>query len=156
MSIIISEQKYVKELIDRGIALTVPPGICSVFNDYVSQNYSWQFTGYRIDWRNHPSCKRFYWIENSDNKTTFFLENTCLSLYTKVCMIYGANQPGIIVDFEYAKYNIDVLVCHCPGTSFLVAVKNNELLEEDIKLVNSCFVEVDSSLWLTSSASNGC
>jgi hypothetical protein len=151
MSIIISEQKYIKELIVQGIAVTVSAEICSAFSDYISQNYSWQFTGYRIDWRKHPSCQRFYWIENSDEKTTLFLESTCLSLHRKICMVYGANQPGIMVDFEYAKYNIDVLVCHCPSTSFIVAVENNKLLEEDIQLINSCFVEVDSSLWLTSS-----
>jgi hypothetical protein len=151
MSIIVSEQKYIKELIDRGIAVIVSTELCSGFSDYISQNYSWQFTGYRIDWRKHTSCQRFYWIENSDEKTTLFLESTCLSIYSKICMVYGANQPGIMVEFDYAKYNIDVLVCHCPGTSFLVAVENNKLVEKATKLISSCFVEVDSSLWLTSS-----
>lgn len=143
------EQKYIKEIISQGIANLVSLDVCTEFNNYVSQKYSWEVTGYRIDWSKYPSCKRFNWMESSDEETAAFLQNTCLGYFEEVCVIYGAKEPGVRVSLEYAKENLDVLMYHGWGTRFLVAVENSQFNYKP-KLLYDCFLEVDRTTWLTS------
>ncbi|MEM7590765.1 MAG: hypothetical protein AAF383_04480 [Cyanobacteria bacterium P01_A01_bin.83] len=143
------EQKYIKELLDEGIGRTVIKDVCKSFNDYVCQSYSWEITGYRIDWDKHPSCKRFYWLSSSDEETATFLRNSCLSLHEKACVVYSPNEPGLIVDFKYAQDNVDVLTCHASGLAFLVAVTNEISNLEVPNLLYDCFIEVDRDYWIT-------
>jgi hypothetical protein len=143
------EQKYIKQLVDQKVASIVPTDICKDFNEYISQNYLWQFTGYRIDWTKHSSYERFNWLESSDEETSFFLQGTCLSRYKEICVIYAADEPGIKVSFEYAKENLDVLMCHTFGTRFLVAIDADNSNDSMLKLSFDYFVEVDRDYWLT-------
>lgn len=149
MTIHTVEQKYVKQIISQEIASLVSPDICAKFNSYVSHKYSWEFTGYRIDWSNHSACRRFNWMKSSDEDTALFLQSTCLSHFQEICVIYGAKEPGIKVNFEYAKENLDVLMCHGSGTRFLVAIEDDKINYEP-KLSYDCFLEVDRATWLTS------
>ena len=148
--LLVVEQKYIKQIIDEGIASLVPLEIGKKFNDYISSKYSWEFTGIRIDWRKNSYDKRFNWRENSDEDTALFLRQTCLSNFPEIFVFYGINQPGLRVSFEYAKENLDVLMCHGFGTRFLVAIENSKS-NRDPKLVYDCFIEVDKNTWLTSS-----
>jgi hypothetical protein len=143
------EQKYIKQLIDQKIASVVPTDICKNFNEYISQSYLWEFTGYRIDWTKHAPCKRFNWLESSDEETSVFLQSTCLSRHKEICVIYAANEPGVKVSFDYVKENLDVLICHSFGTNFLVAIDVDNSNDPMLKLSFDCFVEVDRAYWLT-------
>lgn len=147
----IVKQKYIKQIISQDVASVISSEISSKFNQYISQKYSWEFTGYRIDWSKHSFYRRFNWQQNSDEDTASFLQSTCLCHFKNICVIYGANEPGLKVSFEYAKENLDVLMCHGFGTRFLVAVENNRFNYEP-KLSYECFVEVDRNTWLTSSS----
>ena len=148
--LLIIEQKYIRQIIDEGIASPVSLEIGKKFNDYISSKYSWEFTGIRIDWRKNSCDKRFNWRENSDEDTALFLQNTCLSNFSETFVFYGVNQPGLKVSFEYAKENLDVLMCHGFGTRFLVAIEDSEH-NYNTKLIYDCFIEVDKNTWLTSS-----
>lgn len=138
-----------RDIIDQGIARTVSQDVCKLFDSYISQNYAWVMTGYRIDWKKHPDCKRFNWLRSSDEETSIFLKNSCLSAYKKICVIYAANEPGLIVDFQYARDNLDLLTyCSC-GVSFLVGISNETSDNEFPTLIHHCFLEVDLSYWIT-------
>lgn len=135
-----------RDIIDRGIAKTISKDVCKIFDNYISQNYTWVMTGYRIDWEKHPGCKRFHWLSSSDEETSNFLQNSCLSAYEKICVVYAARQPGLIVDFQYAKDNVDLLTYCSHGVAFLVGISNETLDREVPTLVHNCFIEVDRTI----------
>jgi hypothetical protein len=137
----------IEKLVADGIASLVPIGIVQAFDDYVSQEYHWEVTGYRIDWPQYSCHERLRWDAVSDDEVATFMANSGLSKYRRVCAIYSRNEPGVMVSFDYAKDNVDVLSCLSSGGIFLVAVDDRD----DIQLVNNCFVEVDGMSWLTAS-----
>jgi hypothetical protein len=89
------------------------------------------------------------WDAVSDDQVAIFMANSGLSKYRRVCAIYSRNEPGVMVSFDYAKNNVDVLSCLSAGTVLLVAVDDRD--RGEIQLVKNCFVEIDGSIWLTAS-----
>lgn len=146
----IVENYRIKPLVEQGIAQVIEAKFCEEFDDYLCTEYPWiQFTD-RIDWKKvEKPYKRLNW-ENANSKETIeFLKKTCLNNFNEVCIVYGANERGIIVKFEYLCKNIENLVIFGWASRAIVGVKRNSYgLAE---LVHECFVEVDFSDWLTAS-----
>jgi hypothetical protein len=138
----------IEKLFADGIASLVPIAISKAFDDYVSQEYHWEITGYRLDWSQHSFHERMLWDSLNDDEVATFMANSGLSKYRRVCAFFSRNEPGVMVSFDYAKDNVDVLSCLSSGGIFLVAVDD----WDDIQLVKNGFFEVDGSKWLTSTS----
>ena len=74
-----------------------------------------------------------------------FLRTTTLSLYKSVAVLYAYNAPGVLVSFEYAQYNIDVLSTYGAGPFYFFGVNGSD----DIKNPSCNFVEVDGLNWIS-------
>jgi hypothetical protein len=138
-----------ERLLADGIASLVSIGLCQAFNEYISKAYPWEITGYRLDWTQHAFHERVLWDAVSDDQVAIFMANSGLSKSRRVCAIFARDEPGVMVSFDYAKDNVDVLSCLSAGTVFLVAVDDRD--RGEIQLVKNCFVEIDGSRWLTAS-----
>jgi hypothetical protein len=138
-----------EKLVAEGIASVVPIDVCQAFDKYISKAYPWEITGYRIDWTQHAFHERVLWDFVSDDQVAIFMAHSGLSKYHRICAIAARDEPGVIVSFDYAQDNVDVLSCLSAGTLFLVAVDDRD--HGDIQLVKNCFVEIDGSKWLTAS-----
>jgi hypothetical protein len=139
----------IEKLIGEGIASLVPIDLCQAFDEYISKAYPWETTGYRLDWTQHACHERVLWDAVSDDQVAIFMANSGLSKYRRICAIFARDEPGVMVSFDYAQDNVDVLSCLSAGTVFLVAVADRDCGE--IQLVKNCFVEIDGSTWLTAS-----
>jgi hypothetical protein len=139
----------IEKLIGVGIASLVPIGLCQAFDEYISKTYPWEITGNRLDWTQHAFHERVLWDAVSDDQVAIFMANSGLSKYRRICAIFAKDEPGVMVSFDYAKNNVDVLSCLSAGTVLLVAVDDRD--RGEIQLVKNCFVEIDGSIWLTAS-----
>jgi hypothetical protein len=139
----------IEKLIGEGIASLVPIDLCQAFDEYISKAYPWEITGNRLDWTQHTFHERVLWDAVSDDQVAIFMANSGLSKYRRICAIFARDEPGVMISFDYAKDNVDVLSCLSAGTVFLVAVDDRD--RGEIQLVKNCFVEVDGSRWLTAS-----
>jgi hypothetical protein len=140
-----------EKLVAEGIASLVPIGVCQAFDEYISKAYPWEINGYRLDWTQHAFHERVLWDSVSDDQVAIFMANSGLSKYRRICAISARDEPGVMVSFDYAKDNVDVLSCLSAGTVFLVAVADRDLDRGEIQLVQDCFVEIDGSTGLTAS-----
>lgn len=145
----------IREEINKGNAKIIASQYCAAFDKYVSNNFPWvPITGYRIDWSHvKGNFTRLNWDEADEEKTVQFFKKSCLNSFNEVCIIYGADEPGILVKFDdYLFKNLWRFLPPGFGTRFIVGAKQNSY--GNIELVNECFIEIDNdcSAWLTASS----
>ena len=144
------DQERIKPFIAKGLAKIVDIQYCTLFNQYLCDNYPWfPITGYSIDWSKvtHPHT-RLRWDEADDEKTFQFLQTTRLRNYKEICFVYGAEEPGLLVDIDFAFKNINDLIIFGIDTGFMVGVMRDKY--GVIRMINDCFVEALPVSWLTS------
>jgi hypothetical protein len=145
------ETDRIRPLLEEGIVKAVDASNCQAFDEYICQAYPWaQFTD-RIDWSLVKTpYKRFSWREATAEESSDFIKTTCLKKFNEVCIVYGANKRGLLVDFNYTCQNLENLVVFSSATYFIVGATRN--VYGLIKLEHDSFIEVDSVRWLTASS----
>lgn len=138
----------IKPLIKKGLAQVIDASHCRAFNDYLCAQYPWIKYSDKIDWDEvKKPYKRFKWDNATVRETTNFLKKTCLANFKEVCIVYGANRPGLIIKFDYACSELENLVIFGWATRDLVGIKRDK--HGNPHLVHECCVEIDFSDWLT-------
>jgi hypothetical protein len=151
----IVDQEHIKQFIANGLATIVDVKYCTLFDQYLCDNYPWMpITGYSIDWSkvSHPHS-RLRWQEADAERTLQFLQTTCLCNYKEICFVYGAKQPGLLVDIDFAFQNLNDLIIFGIATRFMVGVKRDKY--GIIQLIHNCFVEAIPVSWLSSPMKDG-
>lgn len=146
MSLIITNTDRIKPLIERGIASLLDAIYCEAFNQYLCDHYPW--ASYNIYWEkvNKP-YKRLDWQKANVEETTEFLKETCMGKFKEVCIVYGAAQPGLLINFDYACKDLENLTIFGWTVRFMVGIKRNKY--GIVELEHGCFVEIDFADWLT-------
>lgn len=148
MNDFITETDTVKKIVNQGNGELIDMKFCEIFDEYVSKNYPWTY--YKIDWEKvKGNYKIFSWSHADDVETEAFLKTTCIHNYDEICIIYGADEPALLVKREFAYKNLPNLTIFGWTTRYIVAVKRNQY--GLIEIVPSCFIEVDFGDWLTAS-----
>jgi hypothetical protein len=148
MSLEILTSERISPLIEKGILEIIDIKYCEAFDEHLCQVYPWVKYSDRIDWAIvEKPYKRFRWREANVEESTDFIKTTCLKNFKEVCIVYGADEYGLVVNFDYACEHLENLVIFGWATRFLVGVKRN--IYGIVELDHDCFIEIDFADWLT-------
>ena len=115
--------EHVRKLMLEGNLDKYPATVSAKAEEYLKQSFPWntRTTTWILNWDAIPS-KRLRWSEATDDETMKWVMDTAAGRCSLGLLLYTAEQPCLVGDFEFLVRHLDELVWKAPGNRLLFGV----------------------------------
>lgn len=120
------KRRHIEVLITRGVIVPVAQAVSKTLAGIVSSEFPLKLSHGLVDWSRVRHATSLNWMASDDDETVKWARTTTAAAHPQAILLYSADEPCVMGDFEYIIRELDVLIWSAPGPRVLFGAATSE------------------------------